>query len=66
MIYVLYALTIAAFAYVVLTLILGAKAMGSRNDTARERSNIWMRRRIMGQAVAIGLLFLTVYVQTRG
>jgi hypothetical protein len=66
MIYILYALTIAAFIFVLLTLVLGAKAMGGRDEAAREKSNIWMRRRVTGQAVAIGLLFLTVYVQTRG
>lgn len=66
MIYVLYALTIAAFGFVLLTLVLGATAMGGRDEAAREKSNIWMRRRVVGQAAAIGLLFLTVYVQTRG
>lgn len=66
MIYILYALTIAAFGFVLLTLVLGAAAMGGRDEAAREKSNIWMRRRVTGQAVAIGLLFLTVYIQTRG
>ena len=56
-------LTIAAFAFVLLTLIMGAKSMGSKDTTGHEKSNKWMQRRVLGQFVAIGLLFLTFYVK---
>jgi len=65
MLYILYALTLAAFLYVLFTLVMGAKSMGGKKTGDREKSNIWMRRRIVGQAVAIGLLILTVYVKTK-
>ena len=66
MMMILWTLTGAAFAFVLLTLVLGAKNMGGKTEEARKRSNDWMRRRVMGQAVAVGLLLLTVYVQTKG
>jgi len=56
-------LTIAAFGYVLLTLIMGAKSMGSKETTGHEKSNKWMQRRVLGQFAAIGLLFLTFYVK---
>lgn len=56
-------LTIAAFAFVLLTLVMGARSMGSKDTTGRETSNKWMQRRVLGQFVAIGLLFLTFYVK---
>ena len=66
MIILLWILTGLAFAFVLLTLIMGAKNMGGKTDEARKSSNDWMRRRVMGQAVAVGLLLLTVYIQTKG
>ena len=66
MLYVLYALTIAAFLYVLFTLVMGAKSMGGKQTGDREKSNIWMRRRVVAQAIAIGLLILTVYIKTKG
>jgi len=42
-------LTIAAFAFVLLTLIMGAKSMGSKDTTGHEKSNKWMQRRVLGQ-----------------
>ena len=66
MLYILYALTAAAFIGVVFTLIAGGVAMQSKADGARERSNKWMQRRIILQALAIGLLFATIYVRSRG
>jgi len=63
---ILWILTAAAFAFVLFTLIMGAKNMGGKTDEARDKSNIWMRRRVMGQAAAVGLLLLTVYIQTKG
>lgn len=65
MLYILYALTVLAFLYVLATLVMGAKNMGGRDEGARERSNIWMRRRVTGQVVAIGLLMLTVYIRNK-
>ena len=62
---ILWILTAAAFGFVLLSLILGAKNMGGKTDEARAHSNIWMRRRVMGQAAAVGMLLLTVYVQTK-
>ena len=44
---------------------MGAKNMGGKTDEARDKSNVWMRRRVMGQAVAVGLLLFTVYIQTK-
>lgn len=61
----LWILTAAAFAFVLFTLVMGAKNMGGKTDAARGKSNIWMRRRVMGQAIAVGLLLLTVYIQTK-
>lgn len=66
MMIILWILTGAAFAFVLLTLVLGAKNMGGKTEEARMASNTWMRRRVMGQAVAVGLLLLTVYLQTKG
>jgi len=63
---ILWILTAAAFAFVLFTLIMGAKNMGGKTEEARDKSNIWMRRRVMGQAAAVGLLLLTVYIQTKG
>ena len=62
---ILWILTAAAFVFVLLTLVMGAKNMGGKTDVARAQSNIWMRRRVMGQAVAVCLLLLTVWVQTK-
>ena len=65
MLMILWGLTGLAFGFVLLTLVLGAKNMGGKTDEARKRSNDWMRRRVMGQAVAVGLLLLTIYIQTK-
>ncbi len=66
MINLLIALTVLAFLFVLFTLIMGAKSMGGKDDAAREASNIWMRRRVQGQVVAIALLMLTLYIKTKG
>lgn len=63
MITLLYILTALAFLYVLFTLVVGAMTMGGKSVEKNEKSNKWMQRRVLGQAVAIGLLFLTVYVQ---
>ena len=56
-------LTIAAFGFVLFTLIMGAKSMGSKEAIGHQQSNKWMQRRVVGQFAAIGLLFLTFYVK---
>ena len=66
MILLLYILTALAFFFVIFTLIKGGIEMGKKAEGSREKSNKWMQRRVMGQAVAVALLILTVYVQTRG
>ncbi|WP_409433114.1 HIG1 domain-containing protein [Litorimonas sp. RW-G-Af-16] len=62
----LYVLTGIAFAFVLLTLIAGAIKLGGNKEGDRDKSNIWMRRRVMGQVVAVGLLMLTLFVKTKG
>ena len=47
-----------ALVTVLFTLVMGFVAMQDRSDEARLRSNIWMRRRVTFQAVAIGVLFV--------
>lgn len=59
-------LAVLAFIFVVFTLIMGAKSMGGKGENAREISNRWMQRRVLGQAVAILLLFAAFYVKRQG
>ena len=66
MFYILLTLTVLAFLFVLFTLVMGAKSMGGNSDASREASKIWMRRRVSGQVVAIGLLFLTFYMKSKG
>jgi len=66
MIMILYILTALAFFFVIFTLIMGGRAMTNKTDGSRTKSNKWMQRRVLGQAAAVGLLILTVYVQTKG
>lgn len=66
MLTILYVLTGLAFLFVFATLIMGAKSLGGKTDDSRQKSNVWMRRRVIGQAVAIGLLLLLLYVKTKG
>lgn len=66
MITLLIALTVLAFLYVLFTLVMGAKSMGGKDEASREASNIWMRRRVQGQVIAIVLLMLTLYIKTKG
>jgi len=63
---ILWALTAIAVGFVVLTLIMGTRAMGGKDTASREASNKWMQRRVLGQFAAIGLLFLTLYVKKGG
>ena len=66
MLYILNALTIFAFGFVLFTHVMGATNMGGRTNEARAQSNVWMRRRVTGQAAAVGLLMLTVYIKSKG
>lgn len=61
MLYFLYAVTFMAMLWVVTTLVIGATTMGKGGDEARKNSNKWMTRRVYAQAVAIFLIFVTVY-----
>jgi len=63
---ILWILTGLAFLFVLFSLIMGAKHMGGKTEDARVLSNTWMRRRVVSQAAAVGLLLLTIYVQTKG
>lgn len=63
---IIYALAGLAALYVVATLVMGARAMGGKNEGARAASNKWMQRRVFGQFVAIALLFLAFYVKRNG
>lgn len=63
---ILYILTALAFAAVVVTLVMGSRAMLSKSDAARKASNDWMWRRIYAQVTAIALLALTVYMKNKG
>jgi len=65
MIYILYALTVFAFIGVVFTLVAGGVALQSKAEGARERSNKWMQRRVIFQAIAIGLLLLVITVRSK-
>lgn len=62
---ILWILTALAFLFVLLSLVMGGKHMGGKTDEARLLSNTWMRRRVVGQAAAVGLLLLTVYIQSK-
>ena len=63
---ILYSLTALAALFVVYTLIAGAASMGKKDQASRERSNLWMQRRVIGQASAIILLILSVWVKKNG
>ena len=63
MVTVLTILTLIAFLAVIGTLVMGALSMKGKEMKDRESSNLWMRRRITAQVLAIGLLILTVYVK---
>ena len=65
MITIFTALTVIAFIAVVATLIMGALSMKGNQLSDRENSNLWMRRRITAQIVAIALLFITMYLKNK-
>lgn len=55
-------LLLLAMAGVVYVLIRGVMAMASGKDVSGEQSQLWMRRRVMLQAVAIILVILILFV----
>jgi hypothetical protein len=55
-------LLLLAMAGVVYVLIRGVMAMASGKDVSGEQSQLWMRRRVLLQAVAIILVILILFV----
>lgn len=55
-------LLLLAMAAVVYVLIRGVMAMASGKDVSGEQSQLWMRRRVLFQAVAILLVILILFV----
>ena len=60
--YVLLILLLLAMAGVVYVLVRGVIAMASGKDVSGEQSQMWMRRRVMFQAVAIVIVVLILIV----
>ena len=59
---VLLLLLLLAMAGVVYVLIRGVMAMASGKDVSGEQSQLWMRRRVMLQAVAIIIVILILFL----
>ncbi len=59
------AMTLGAFLFVIFTLIMGAKSMASKTEGASKTSNVWMQRRVIGQALAIVFLALTIWAKQK-
>lgn len=60
--YILLVLLLLAMAGVVYVLVRGVIAMASGKDLSGEQSQMWMRRRVLFQAVAIILVVLILAV----
>lgn len=60
--YVLLILLLLAMAGVVYVLVRGVIAMASGKDLSGEQSQMWMRRRVLFQAVAIVIVILILAV----
>ena len=60
--YVLLILLLLAMAGVVYVLVRGIIAMASGKDMGGEQSQMWMRRRVLFQAVAIAIVILILIV----
>jgi hypothetical protein len=60
--YLLLVLLLLAMAAVVYVLVRGVIAMASGKDLSGEQSQMWMRRRVLFQAVAIILVILILVV----
>jgi len=59
--YILLVLLLVAMAGVVYVLVRGVIAMASGKDMTGEQSQMWMRRRVLFQAVAIVLVILILF-----
>jgi hypothetical protein len=59
---VLLVLLLLAMAAVVYVLVRGVMAMASGKDVSGERSQMWMRRRVLFQAVAIVIVILLLFI----
>jgi hypothetical protein len=59
---VLLILLLLAMATVVYVLVRGVMAMASGKDVSGERSQMWMRRRVLFQAVAIVIVILLLFI----
>lgn len=66
MLYIIYVLLGLSLAAVLFTLVMGGRAMTSKNEATKASSNKWMWRRITAQMIAIGLLILLVMVKRSG
>lgn len=62
----LYVLLFLSMLAVVMTLIMGGRAMTSRKEEDRAASNKWMWRRIWAQGTALLLLGVTILVKRNG
>lgn len=60
--YVLLVLLLLAMAAVVYVLVRGVIAMASGKDFGGEQSQLWMRRRVLFQAVAIAIVVLILVI----
>ena len=60
--YVLLVLLLLAMAAVVYVLVRGVIAMASGKDLGGEQSQMWMRRRVLFQAVAIAIVVLILVI----
>lgn len=59
---VLLILLLAAMAGVLYVLVRGVIAMASGKDVTGEQSQMWMRRRVLFQAAAVGIVILILVV----
>jgi hypothetical protein len=59
---VLLILLLAAMAGVLYVLVRGVIAMASGKDVSGEQSQMWMRRRVLFQAAAVGIVILILVI----
>jgi len=58
-----YIITALAFIAVLFTLVMGAISMGGKSEDARQKSNLWMRRRVWSQLAALFALAFLFYIK---
>ncbi len=66
MLYIIYVLLGLSLAAVLFTLVMGGRAMTSKDEAAKAASNKWMWRRVWAQGIALALLALMVVVRRNG